>query len=269
MEEIKVIETKICKTCGIERNLNFFHKQIIKRNNKTYYNSKCRICEPNSRARKTHKIVTKICLNCLKQKELKDYDQLINKNGLKSYFSICSDCRLVLLKTKNERERQTSAIYRLNNKEKRKEYNKKYDAEHKEEKRKYTKDYSKKRQETDLEYKLRRRLSKSIGNILKSNGGSKQNKSISEFLPYTVKEFKQHIESLFEPWMNWNNQGRYIKNTWKNDDQSTWVWNLDHIIPQTKLPFKSMEEDNFKKCWSLENLRPYSAKQNMIDGNRR
>jgi hypothetical protein len=27
-----------------------------------------------------------------------------------------------------------------------------------------------------------------------------------------------------------------------------------------------MADDNFKKCWSLENLRPYSAKQNQLDG---
>jgi hypothetical protein len=47
------------------------------------------------------------------------------------------------------------------------------------------------------------------------------------------------------------------------------VWNLDHIIPQSDLPFVSMEEENFKKCWALINLRPYSAKQNLIDGNRR
>lgn len=30
-----------------------------------------------------------------------------------------------------------------------------------------------------------------------------------------------------------------------------------------------MVEDNFKKCWALENLRPYSAKQNLADSNRR
>jgi hypothetical protein len=27
-----------------------------------------------------------------------------------------------------------------------------------------------------------------------------------------------------------------------------------------------MDDENFKKCWALENLRPYSAKQNIIDG---
>lgn len=27
-----------------------------------------------------------------------------------------------------------------------------------------------------------------------------------------------------------------------------------------------MNEENFKKCWALSNLRPYSAKQNLLDG---
>lgn len=30
-----------------------------------------------------------------------------------------------------------------------------------------------------------------------------------------------------------------------------------------------MNDDNFKKCWVLENLRPYNAKQNLIDSNKR
>jgi hypothetical protein len=27
-----------------------------------------------------------------------------------------------------------------------------------------------------------------------------------------------------------------------------------------------MTDENFQKCWALKNLRPYSAKQNVIDG---
>ena len=69
--------------------------------------------------------------------------------------------------------------------------------------------------------------------------------------------------------MTWNNQGKYNPEIWNDSDQSTWTWQLDHIIPQSDLPYASMEDDNFKKCWSLENLRPYSAKQNLIDGSKR
>jgi hypothetical protein len=66
--------------------------------------------------------------------------------------------------------------------------------------------------------------------------------------------------------MNWNNQGMYNSDTWNDNDPATWTWQLDHIIPQSDLPYTSMEDENFKKCWTLENLRPLSAKQNLLDG---
>ncbi len=41
---------------------------------------------------------------------------------------------------------------------------------------------------------------------------------------------------------------------------------MDHIIPQEDLPYILIDEENCQKCWALENLRPYSAKQNLLDG---
>jgi hypothetical protein len=58
----------------------------------------------------------------------------------------------------------------------------------------------------------------------------------------------------------------YSLKTWDDEDKSTWKWNIDHIIPQSDLIYASMEDENFKKCWALSNLRPYSAKQNILDG---
>ena len=52
-------------------------------------------------------------------------------------------------------------------------------------------------------------------------------------------------------------------------DPSTWKWNIDHITPQSDLLFTEMSHDpesNFQKCWALSNIRPLSAKQNIIDG---
>ena len=51
--------------------------------------------------------------------------------------------------------------------------------------------------------------------------------------------------------------------------QSTWTWQIDHIILRADLLYTSMEDENFKKCWALSNLRPYSAKQNILDGTNR
>jgi len=66
--------------------------------------------------------------------------------------------------------------------------------------------------------------------------------------------------------MNWGNHGKYDPKKWDENDPKTWTWQLDHIIPSSDLPYLSMEDDNFKKCWALENLRPLSAKQNILDG---
>jgi uncharacterized Fe-S center protein len=44
------------------------------------------------------------------------------------------------------------------------------------------------------------------------------------------------------------------------------TWNIDHIIPQSSLPYNSMEEENFQKCWALENLRPMEAFANIKKG---
>jgi len=81
-----------------------------------------------------------------------------------------------------------------------------------------------------------------------------------------MQELKNHIEKQFKPWMNWNNRGPYKINEWNDNDPTTWTWQIDHIIPQAKLPYTSMDDENFKKCWALENLRPLSAKLNLFKG---
>ena len=60
--------------------------------------------------------------------------------------------------------------------------------------------------------------------------------------------------------MSWDNWGPYVK------DNKT--WQIDHIIPQSKLVYTSMEDDNFKKCWALENLRPLESIENIKKGNK-
>src|SRR5690606_38899432 len=113
----------------------------------------------------------------------------------------------------------------------------------------------------NLVYKLRKRVSNLVGISIKNNYGAKNGSSIST-LPYTIMELKNHLESQFEPWMTWNNWGIYNSKTWDDNDSSTWTWQIDHIIPQSKLPYDSLDHPNFQKCWALENLRPLNAKQN-------
>jgi len=171
-----------------------------------------------------------------------------NSEKIKSYYE--KNKTIILIKKK---------IYKQKNAEAISIYNKKYKEKNREK-------INKQRQERyhkDVFYRLRNIISTTIRSYLYSN---KSNNSIYNYLPFTIQELKQHLESQFESWMTWENYGRYNIKNWNDNDSSTWTWNIDHIIPQSKLPYISMEDDNFKQCWSLNNLRPLSAKQNFIDG---
>lgn len=108
--------------------------------------------------------------------------------------------------------------------------------------------------------RLRFAISTAIRNALIKNNSSKNGKSIFDKLSYTITELKNHIESQFEPWMNWGNYGLC--------DLTRKTWQIDHIVPQSKLPYKSMDDENFRKCWALSNLRPLDSFENNRKGNK-
>lgn len=150
----------------------------------------------------------------------------------------------------------------LNAKPQSKEKRKLYRQENKEELNQAIKD----RKSEDPSFRLRSVVSQAIYMGLKRNGGSKQGNSIGQYLLYTMDELRAHIERLFEPWMTWDNWGNYDPKTWDDDDPSTWKWQIDHIVPHSTFNYVSMEDQSFRECWSLSNLRPYSAKLNALEG---
>lgn len=115
------------------------------------------------------------------------------------------------------------------------------------------------RRRADPLWKLRKNISIAIVNSLR------QNKEVSCFkkLPYSIKDLKEHLESQFEPWMTWENWG-----TAKDYSKNNRTWNIDHIVPQSKLKFNSLDDENFLKCWSLRNLRPLDAIENIRKSNK-
>lgn len=83
---------------------------------------------------------------------------------------------------------------------------------------------AKERKQQDPVYKLRHYLSSSISKAFKKQQAIKPGSTVS-IIGCSLDKFKQHIESQFEPWMNWNNHGsRLIQST-------NTSWDLDHIIP--------------------------------------
>lgn len=115
---------------------------------------------------------------------------------------------------------------------------------------------------------LRENISRSIKYALKTRGLSKNRHALENFLPYSIQELKDHLEKQFEPWMSWENWGLYRLEDWDDNDPKTWTWHIDHIIPHSAFHYKTMEDQSFKDCWALDNLRPLNAKQNITDNDR-
>jgi hypothetical protein len=128
--------------------------------------------------------------------------------------------------------------------------------------------YVKNREAKNPCIKIRRGISSTILDALKNRNSDKCGLSCLKYLPYTIPELKIHLENQFECWMTWENHGVYRIHLWKDDDISTWTWQIYHIIPHSKFEYRSMKDSSFAECWALSNLRPYSAKQNIVDGNR-
>lgn len=200
----------------------------------------------------------KKCNKCLIKKSINKF-QSFESRGKIYTRNFCIMC-------KREYDKVNKKEYSIKNKDLIKDRNKLYYQKNRTYVRNYQKNYLKELHGKDIFYVLRKNVSRQVNRILKTNGGSKFGKSILKYLPYTIQDLKNHLELKFEPWMTWDNYGKYNFTLWNDCDQSTWTWNIDHIIPQSKLPYTSMEVDNFKKCWDLDNLRPLSAKYNYLDG---
>jgi hypothetical protein len=125
----------------------------------------------------------------------------------------------------------------------------------------------KERRITDPIYRVDRLILSAINVDMqgKKNGISKK-----YFLPFPVQDVKNHIEKQFTEHMNsWDKLGNYRIDTWRDDDPETHTFQIDHIVPRFMLQYDAMSDDNFKKCWHPENLRPYPAKQNVQDCKKR
>jgi len=99
--------------------------------------------------------------------------------------------------------------------------------------------------------KLRVNISTTICNLLKERGGYKPDKS-EKILGCSWDEFKQHIESQFEPWMNWGNYGG------RNITVPNTSWDIDHIIPVSS----ASTSEEILKLNHYTNLRPLCSYNN-------
>ena len=201
-----------------------------------------------------------------KYRELnKDKIKEINKRGSKKYYQ--SNLDSIGKKQKEYRDNNKDKIkeWRDNNKEYIKEINEKYYLDNKadikikqqeyyqnnkETIRHYKNEYKKKRMISDPLFKLKENIKTSVYIAFKRNGYTEKSKT-TIILGCSYHEFKQHLESKFIAWMNWNNRGKY-------NGELDYGWDIDHIKPLSS----AKTEDELLTLCHYTNLQPLCSKVN-------
>ena len=124
---------------------------------------------------------------------------------------------------KKEAVKLSNKKYREKNAKKIKADLKKYYIKNKDKIIKRQIEYEKNRKKTDIVYYVRRTTSNLIRSAFRTTGVKKITKTES-ILGCSFQQFKEHLESNFEPWMNWDNYGLY-------NGTENYGWDIDHITP--------------------------------------
>jgi hypothetical protein len=118
--------------------------------------------------------------------------------------------------------------------------------------RKSKRDYQQIRRDTDPLYRLTSYFKTAIYTVLKENRVDK-NGHYFESLQYTPEELMVHLENLFTDRMTWENYGE---------------WHVDHKLPISSFNIQEMGDEEFMKCWSLNNLQPMWGDENIRKSNK-
>jgi len=111
--------------------------------------------------------------------------------------------------------------------------------------------YQNKRMQTDVNYKLERRLRSRIYTAFTSQSLSK-NKRTWDFIDLSTADFRKWMEMQLYDGMTMENYGKY--------------WHIDHVIPCSS--FDLSDEKEAEKCFNWKNLRPYLALKNIVKSNK-
>lgn len=221
----------------------------------------------------------KKCSKCQEYKDVSCFYK--NKNKKDGYGYYCKECFKEYRKKWAKKNRDKVNGYRKNwadrNKDKIEEYGKYQYEKNKEKWMKRIRKWQEQNPEKVYQYKKidrerngrerarknqRKRLSFPKGRIdhsissaiHKTIGAKKAGRKWEELVGYSVEDLMNHLEKQFDENMTWENYGSY--------------WHIDHIIPKCYFKYDTPEDEEFKKCWSLENLQPLEAKQNFIKNNK-
>ena len=188
----------------------------------------------------------KYCIKCEQERnESEYYKNNQTKDGLTTYCKVCLKISGKEYHHKNKEKILTyKKQFRLDNIEKFKLKDKIYSENNREAIRERMKGYCERRRKSDVLYRLKKNVQSAIKNGFRYVVESKNLRSY-EILGCSIEEFKEFIESKFEPWMNWDNRGLF-------NGELNYGWDLDHIIPQST----AVTEEDVIKLNHYTNFQP-------------
>lgn len=207
--KIKLTKRRICKICSIEKEYSEFYPN---------YTLKCKECFTINTT-----IKSKICTKCNIEKNISEF--YTKNTSIDGYRKECKECF-------NISRAEPRKIYKEKNRDILREK---------------SKIYHKNRLITDTFYRAKIDARNIIRKALSERSYTKKSKT-QEILGCSYIEFKNHIESLFQPGMSWENRNE---------------WHIDHIVP---LDF-AKDENEILKLNHYTNLRPLFATENLSKSN--
>jgi hypothetical protein len=151
-----------------------------------------------------------------------------------------------------ERKSKNHKKWYLDNKDKWNSYIKEYREKNADKIRQIKRIYHKTRKNNDPIYKLINNFRTAIYQVLKENN-VKKNGHYFAILQYSQNDLIDHLEKQFIDGMTWENYGK---------------WHVDHIRPVSSFKINEIGDEEFMKCWSLQNLQPLWAEDNIRKSNK-
>jgi hypothetical protein len=138
------------------------------------------------------------------------------------------------------------------NKEHRKQYLKEYREKNIDKIRQNKRDYERNRKASDPLYKLISNFRTAIYTVLKESNVDKYGHYF-DILGYTPEELINHLEKQFTEGMTWEKYGEF---------------HIDHKLPISSFNIKEIGDEEFMKCWCLDNLQPMWGEENIRKSNK-
>jgi len=151
-----------------------------------------------------------------------------------------------------ERLKKNHKKWSEKNKEHLTEYHKKWRTENVEKWRSTKRNYERNRKASDPLYKLISNFRTAIYQVLKESNVEK-NGHYFDILQYSPEELIIHLEKQFKDDMTWDNYG---------------VWHVDHKLPITSFDIREIGDEEFMRCWCLDNLQPMWGEENIRKSNK-